>query len=143
MSLYMFQASYTPQALKALVDKPQNREQAAHTVINAAGGKLVNLYFCFGTSDIVAIVDAPDDKATATRREALYPSRPTRQVRKSGYILVKASNEFGFGFMRVSDQLLNFGSGLQTSKVLTPKHYAPHPQDTVPKPKLISNRQPA
>ena len=66
MSLYMFQASYTPQALKALVDTPQNREQAAHTVINAAGGKLLSLYFCFGTSDIVAIIEAPDDKAMAS-----------------------------------------------------------------------------
>ena len=63
MSLYMFQASYTALAIKALVNNPQNREAAARTVIEAAGGKLLNMYFCFGTSDVIAIIEAPDDKA--------------------------------------------------------------------------------
>ncbi|OUS09144.1 hypothetical protein A9Q96_00245 [Rhodobacterales bacterium 52_120_T64] len=66
MSLYMFQASYTAQAIKALVDNPQNREDAARTLIEAAGGKLLSMYFCFGTSDVVAIIEAPDDKAMAS-----------------------------------------------------------------------------
>jgi uncharacterized protein with GYD domain len=65
MSLYMFQASYTAQAIKAMVDNPQNREAAARTVIEAVGGKLLSMYFCFGTADVVAIIEAPDDQSMA------------------------------------------------------------------------------
>lgn len=74
MSLYMFQASYTAQAIKALVDNPQNREEAARTVIEAVGGKLLNMYFCFGSADVVAIIEAPDDKAMAACSMAIGAS---------------------------------------------------------------------
>jgi uncharacterized protein with GYD domain len=65
MPFYMFQASYTPAALKAMVDKPQDREAAARPLIEAIGGKLHHLFFCFGKDDIVALIEAPDDAAMA------------------------------------------------------------------------------
>lgn len=65
MSYYMFQARYTAAAIKALVDNPQDREAAARPLIEAVGGKLHNLFFCFGSDDVVAIIEAPDDKAMA------------------------------------------------------------------------------
>lgn len=74
MSLYMFQASYTAQAIKALVNNPQNREEAARTVIEAVGGKLLHMYFCFGTADVVAIIEAPDDKSMAACSMAIGAS---------------------------------------------------------------------
>ncbi len=74
MSLYMFQASYTAEAIKALVDNPQNREEGARTVIEAVGGKLICMYFCFGSSDVVAIIEAPDDKAMAACSMAIGAS---------------------------------------------------------------------
>ena len=74
MSLYMFQASYTAQAIKALVDNPQNREEAGRTVVEAVGGKLLHMYFCFGTADVVAIIEAPDDKSMAACSMAIGAS---------------------------------------------------------------------
>lgn len=74
MSLYMFQASYTAQAIKALVDNPQNREEAARTVIEAVGGKLLSMYFCFGSADVIAIIEAPDDKTMAAGTMAIGAS---------------------------------------------------------------------
>jgi uncharacterized protein with GYD domain len=74
MSLYMFQASYTAQAIKAMVDNPQNREEAARTVVEAVGGKLLHMYFCFGTADVVAIIEAPDDKSMAACSMAIGAS---------------------------------------------------------------------
>lgn len=62
----MFQASYTPAAIKAMVDNPQDREAAARPLIEAVGGKLHHLFFCFGKYDIVALIEAPDDSAMAT-----------------------------------------------------------------------------
>lgn len=70
----MFQASYTAQAIKALVNNPQNREEAARTVIEAVGGKLLHMYFCFGTADVVAIIEAPDDKSMAACSMAIGAS---------------------------------------------------------------------
>ena len=35
MAFYLFQASYTPAALKAMVDKPQDRETAARPLVEA------------------------------------------------------------------------------------------------------------
>ena len=65
MAHYLFQASYTPAALKAMVNDPQDREAAARSLIEAVGGKLHHLFFCFGKDDVLALIEAPDDKAMA------------------------------------------------------------------------------
>ena len=65
MAHYLFQASYTPVALKAMVDNPQDREAAARPLIEAVGGKLHHVFFCFGKDDVLALVEAPDDEAMA------------------------------------------------------------------------------
>lgn len=63
MAHYLFQASYTPAALKAMVNDPQDREAAARPLIEAVGGKLHHLFFCFGKDDVLALIEAPDDEA--------------------------------------------------------------------------------
>ena len=65
MPHYMFQGRYAPAAFKAMIDNPQDREKAARPLIEAAGGKLHNVFFCFGSEDVVAIIEAPDDNAMA------------------------------------------------------------------------------
>ncbi len=65
MPFYLFQGRYTPTAIKAMVDNPQNRRDAAAKMIEANGGKLHHLFFCFGAEDVVALIEAPDDKAMA------------------------------------------------------------------------------
>lgn len=65
MPYYMFQGRYSPAALKAMVDNPQDREAAGRPLIEAVGGKLHSLFFCFGTEDALAIIEAPDDQAMA------------------------------------------------------------------------------
>lgn len=65
MPFYMFQACYTAEAIKAMVDKPQDRAKAATPLIEALGGKLHHLFFCFGKHDVVALIEAPDDEAMA------------------------------------------------------------------------------
>ena len=63
MPFYFYQASYTPEAIKAMIEKPQDREAAAGKLIESLGGKLHHFSFAFGTSDIVALIEVPDDKA--------------------------------------------------------------------------------
>ena len=74
MAFYMFQGRYSTDALKAMVENPQDREAAGRALIEAAGGKLHQFFFSFGTDDIVAIVEAPDDTAMAACSLALGAS---------------------------------------------------------------------
>lgn len=74
MPMYMFKGRYTSAAFKAMVDTPQDREAAARPLIEAVGGKLHNLFFCFGEDDVLAIVEAPNDEAMAAAAMAIGAS---------------------------------------------------------------------
>jgi uncharacterized protein with GYD domain len=60
MSLFMYQAAYTPEALAAMVKSPQDRiELAAKPVIEAVGGKMLAAGYSFGEFDITVVYEAP------------------------------------------------------------------------------------
>ncbi|AZQ66413.1 GYD domain-containing protein [Silicimonas algicola] len=65
MPFYMFTGRYTTASIKSLVAEPDDREAAARKLIEALGGKLHNLFFCFGQDDIIALIEAPDDETMA------------------------------------------------------------------------------
>jgi uncharacterized protein with GYD domain len=65
MSYYLIQASYTPQAIAAMVKNPQDRAAAVRPMIERAGGKLHGLWFAFGDTDIVAIAEMPSNASAA------------------------------------------------------------------------------
>jgi uncharacterized protein with GYD domain len=48
MALYMYQISYTSEAMAALVREPQDRIEAARSAIEALGGKFVAAGYPFG-----------------------------------------------------------------------------------------------
>jgi uncharacterized protein with GYD domain len=61
MPLYMCQFAYTPESWAAQIKKPENRvENVARPACEAAGGKLVGGWLCFGEYDAVLIADMPD-----------------------------------------------------------------------------------
>lgn len=66
MPFYMFQGRYSAAAIKAMVDNPQDREAAARPLIEAVNGKLHHLFFCFGSEDVLALIEAPNDEAMAS-----------------------------------------------------------------------------
>ena len=61
MKDYLIQASYTPEALTALIKNPQNREDAIRPAIEKLGGKLKGAYFSFGEYDAVILLSLPSD----------------------------------------------------------------------------------
>ena len=66
MSLYMYQAAYTPESWAAQMKDPQNRVDAVgRQVCEAAGGKLVGGWLCFGDYDLVIIADVPNNESMA------------------------------------------------------------------------------
>jgi uncharacterized protein with GYD domain len=65
MAYYLYQLSYTPEAVKALVASPSDRKAAATKLIEGLGGKLHHLFFAFGTYDVICLIEGPDDKMMA------------------------------------------------------------------------------
>lgn len=66
MAKYMIEASYSHEGLKGLVkDGGSGRKTAIETAVKALGGRLESIYYAFGTADVYAIVEAPDNVAVA------------------------------------------------------------------------------
>jgi len=63
MPLYMVQASYTPQAIAAMVKSPQDRTEAIHALAAGAGGQVRDVFFSQGDYDVVIVYEAPDAEA--------------------------------------------------------------------------------
>jgi len=66
MPKYLYQARYTAEGLKGLItDGATRRREVADLLVSSLGGKMECLYFCFGSNDVVAIADLPDNAAAA------------------------------------------------------------------------------
>jgi uncharacterized protein with GYD domain len=63
MPLYMIQFAYTAQAWAGLTRNPENRAEGASALAQKLGGRLVDLYYCFGEYDGIALADLPNDTA--------------------------------------------------------------------------------
>jgi len=56
MALYMLLAKYTPEAVKAIVDSDESREDAVRKTVEAAGGELLGFYGLIGQDHHVAVI---------------------------------------------------------------------------------------
>jgi len=75
MPKYLLQGSYTAEGTKGLLkDGGSKRRAAAKALVESAGGKIDCLYFAFGTTDVVAIVDMPDAASAAATSLAIGAS---------------------------------------------------------------------
>ncbi len=59
---YLIQFRYSAAAMKAMVDKPQDREAAARAAIEAYGGKMHCFYFAYGKHDGLTVSEFPDNE---------------------------------------------------------------------------------
>ena len=65
MAFYMWTGSYTVDAIKAMVEEPEDREALARAAIESLGGKLHQYFFCFDQRDIIVIMEFDDDVSMA------------------------------------------------------------------------------
>ena len=65
MPLYLGRFSYTTDAMKALLDQPQDRSAAAREVAESLGGKLLGFWYAFGPLVGVFLMEAPDNASAA------------------------------------------------------------------------------
>ncbi len=66
MALYMIQGTYTAEAWAALAKNPQDRRIPVREVAQKLGGRLIDVYYCFGEYDVVVLAELPDDNAALT-----------------------------------------------------------------------------
>ena len=66
MAKYLWEASYSPEGTKGVLkDGGTGRIQAIEKLLAGVGGTLDAAYFTFGDSDIIGIVDVPDNVSAA------------------------------------------------------------------------------
>ena len=66
MPKYLIQATYTATGAKGLFkDGGSKRRTAVNILMKALGGSVEAFYYSFGESDVVAIVDVPDNATAA------------------------------------------------------------------------------
>jgi uncharacterized protein with GYD domain len=65
MPHYLGRFSYSADSVRAMLDNPQDRAQAAREVAESLGGKLLGFWFAFGEYDGVFIAEVPDNTTAA------------------------------------------------------------------------------
>jgi uncharacterized protein with GYD domain len=66
MAHYLFSASYTPAGLTGLMKEgASSRIKALQDAAGSLGGKIEAMYWSFGKSDVILIVELPDNVAAA------------------------------------------------------------------------------
>jgi uncharacterized protein with GYD domain len=72
--LYLGRFKYSADALKAMVDNPQDRGAAATQAAESLGCKLHGIWWAFGDHDGVYILEAPDNVAVVALAMAIGAS---------------------------------------------------------------------
>ncbi|HKV57785.1 MAG TPA: GYD domain-containing protein [Ktedonobacteraceae bacterium] len=66
MAFYMIQGTYTTEAWAAMTKNPQDRRIPIREMAQKLGGRLIDVYYCFGEYDVVVLAELPDDNAALT-----------------------------------------------------------------------------
>jgi len=66
MPIYISRGRFTSDAVKGMLAKPENREEAVAKLFESVGGKLIAWYLTFGHHDWLVIAELPDEKAAAS-----------------------------------------------------------------------------
>lgn len=81
MSSYLIQVSYSTEALASLIKNPQNRTEAVRKSVKKLGGKLLGIWLAFGDSDVVVLLEMPDNVSVAALAMAVGGSGTARCVK--------------------------------------------------------------
>src|ERR1700740_645840 len=66
MPIFISRGRFTSDAIKGMLAKPENREEAVAKLFKSVGGKLIGWYLTFGPHDFLAIGECLGEKAPAS-----------------------------------------------------------------------------
>jgi uncharacterized protein with GYD domain len=88
MATYLLEVSYTSAALAALVSNPQDRAQVVSKAAKKLGGKVSGVWFAFGDSDVIGILDMPDNTSMAALALAIGAGGACSKVKTTALLSV-------------------------------------------------------
>ncbi len=91
MTDYLFQGSYTSETWARLINKPEDRAAAIGAMCEKNGGKLIGLWFMFGSDDFLAIAELPDDKTAGAIGMAVAATGGYRGFRTTPLVSAQAA----------------------------------------------------
>jgi uncharacterized protein with GYD domain len=65
MAMYLTRFSYTSETWARMIEKPEDRREAARSYIESVGGKLHGFWYAFGECDGWNLWEAPDNVSMA------------------------------------------------------------------------------
>lgn len=65
MARYLAQVAYTSPSWRTQVDNPQDPIKRIQPLAQELGGRIHDLFYCFGEYDVICIAEFPDDEAMA------------------------------------------------------------------------------
>jgi uncharacterized protein with GYD domain len=102
MTLYLARAKISKEAMKALVDKPEDRLVTMTRFLKGIGGRLHNYFFALGPYDIILVFDLPDHVSASVLSMVLTSSGSCTEVE----ITVLLSMEEAIQAMHVSSEAM-------------------------------------
>jgi uncharacterized protein with GYD domain len=66
MPIYISRGRFTADAIKGMLAKPEDREEAVAKLFKSVGGRLIGWYLTFGRHDWLVIGEFPNEQAAAS-----------------------------------------------------------------------------
>jgi uncharacterized protein with GYD domain len=93
MARFLLELSYTPEAWAAQLENPTNRPQAIKPALDTVGAKLETCFFAFGESDIVGIIECPDNVSAAALSLCINASGVVRSAKTTPLMTIEEGLE--------------------------------------------------
>jgi uncharacterized protein with GYD domain len=95
MPHYLIQAAYTPEAVQALIQNPQDRSAVVRAAVEELGGKVQNLFLSFGDYDVIILLEMPDNVAAAAIALAVSAGGAFKTLKTTPLLSVAEAVEAG------------------------------------------------
>lgn len=93
MPSYLVQVSYTPSALSAMLQHPENRAEAIRKPVERLGGKVGSFWYSFGDYDVVGITEMPNNVCAAAFALAIGAGGACKDVKTTPLLSIEKAVE--------------------------------------------------
>lgn len=92
MASFLVQVSYTPEALSALIAKPQNRMAIVKKTVENLGGSLTGAWMSFGDHDLVMLLELPNNVSAAALALAAAAGGSLKSIKTTPLLSIDQAN---------------------------------------------------
>jgi uncharacterized protein with GYD domain len=89
MASFLVQVSYTPEALSALIAKPQNRMAVVKKTVENLGGTFTGSWMSFGDYDLVILLDMPNNVSAAALAMAAAAGGSVKSIKTTPLLSIE------------------------------------------------------